>query len=80
MDNGGITQLTCIGNETPEEQRLKKQKCMELQEAVCKAYSEDKMESDESSMLSSSSLASIALVKPNFDKLPSLNNGGKNEM
>ncbi|KAK4757747.1 hypothetical protein SAY87_019048 [Trapa incisa] len=80
MDKGGISELTYVGNETPEEQLKKKQKCMELQEAVSKAFSEDKEESDRSSsMLSSSSLASMALVNPNFDKFAALKNSNENE-
>lgn len=79
MDNDGISQLTCSGNETPEEQLQKKQKRMELEEAVSKAYTEDKEESDRSSMLSSSSVASIGLVKPNFDKFTALSNSREKE-
>ncbi|KAK4761908.1 hypothetical protein SAY87_029792 [Trapa incisa] len=80
MDNGDISELTCTGNETPEEQLKKKQKRMELQEAVIKAFSADKEESDRSSsMLCSSSLASVVLVNPNPDKFASLKNSSEND-
>ncbi|OWM83127.1 hypothetical protein CDL15_Pgr011809 [Punica granatum] len=80
MDNDEISELTYDGNETPNERLRKKQRHMELQEAVSKAYSEDKEEIDRSSLLSSSSSTSIGLVDSNGNKFAAISNVKENEM
>ena len=64
MDDDDISQLAYVGNDTPEERQLKKQRYMELQEVLIKAFQEDKVEFDRSA-ISSSSSSSIGVMKPN---------------
>ncbi|GMY36325.1 BTB/POZ domain and ankyrin repeat-containing protein NPR1-like [Fagus crenata] len=64
MDDDDISQLAYVGNDTPEERQLKKQRYMELQEVLIKAFQEDKVEFDRST-ISSSSSSSIGVMKPN---------------
>lgn len=65
MDADDISQLACLGNDSPEERLLKKQRYMELQEVLNKAFDEDKQENDRSAMSPSASSTSRGLVKPN---------------
>nr|XP_023904292.1 BTB/POZ domain and ankyrin repeat-containing protein NPR1-like [Quercus suber] len=64
MDDDDISQLAYVGNDTPEERKLKRQRYMELQEVLIKAFNEDKQEYDRSA-ISSSSSSSIGVMKPN---------------
>lgn len=64
MDDDDISQLAYVGNDTPEERKLKRQRYMELQEVLIKAFNEDKQENDRSA-ISSSSSSSIGVMKPN---------------
>lgn len=64
MDDDDISQLAYVGNDTPEERKLKRQRYMELQEVLIKAFNEDKQDFDRSA-ISSSSSSSIGVMKPN---------------
>lgn len=55
MDNDDLSEIACVGNETPEEHRSKRQRYMELQEILTKAFTEDKEEFDRANNASSSS-------------------------
>ena len=46
MDADDLSEIACMGNDTAEERQLKKQRYMELQEVLSKAFSEDKQEFD----------------------------------
>lgn len=46
MDADDLSEIAYMGNDTPEERQLKKQRYMELQEILSKAFSEDKLEFD----------------------------------
>lgn len=59
MNNEGLPQLTWHGKETPEERQAKRQRHVELQDVVSKAYTEDKEEFDKCN-----SSISIGLAKP----------------
>ncbi|KAM7258097.1 hypothetical protein ACFE04_013838 [Oxalis oulophora] len=68
MDAEDITQLAYLGNDTPEERQLKRQRYLELQDVLSKAFNEDKEEFDKSvSALSSSSSSTKSKVtaRPN---------------
>ncbi|KAH7519224.1 BTB/POZ domain and ankyrin repeat-containing protein NPR1 [Ziziphus jujuba] len=65
MDADDLSQLAYLGNDTPEERLVKKQRYMELQEDLNKAFKEDKEEFDRSAISSSSSSTSVGVVKPN---------------
>ncbi|XP_024015853.1 regulatory protein NPR1 isoform X2 [Eutrema salsugineum] len=58
MDCEDLTQLACEGEDTPEKRIQKKQRYMEIQETVKKAFSEDKEEFGNSSLSASSSSTS----------------------
>ncbi|XP_010545358.1 PREDICTED: regulatory protein NPR1 [Tarenaya hassleriana] len=58
MDAEDLSQLACIENDTIEERLQKKQRYMELQDALGKAFNEDKENFDKSSITSSSSSTS----------------------
>lgn len=69
MDADDLSEIAYMGNDTPEERRLKKQRYMELQEILTKAFTEDKEEFAKANNLSSScSSTSKGVDKPN--KLP----------
>ncbi|VFQ81354.1 unnamed protein product [Cuscuta campestris] len=55
MDNDDLSEIACVGNETPEEHRSKRRRYMELQEILTKAFTEDKEEFDRANNVSSSS-------------------------
>lgn len=66
MDNEDLSEIACMGNETPEERQAKKQRYMELQEILTKAFTEDKEEFDKANNISSSSSStSLAAVNSN---------------
>ncbi|CAK9144139.1 unnamed protein product [Ilex paraguariensis] len=66
MDADDISQLAYVGNDTPEERELKKQRHMELQEVLSKAFREDKEEFNKTiNMSSPSSSTSVGVLKPN---------------
>ncbi|KAF5481825.1 hypothetical protein F2P56_002445 [Juglans regia] len=58
MDADDISELAFLENDNPEDQLLKKQRYIELQEVIKKAFDEDKEEFDRSAMLSSASTSS----------------------
>ncbi|CAH2048322.1 unnamed protein product [Thlaspi arvense] len=58
MDCDDLTQLACEGEDTPEKRIQKKQRYMEIQETVKKAFIEDKEEFGNSSLSASSSSTS----------------------
>ncbi|XP_012076962.1 BTB/POZ domain and ankyrin repeat-containing protein NPR1 isoform X2 [Jatropha curcas] len=65
MDAEELSQLAYLGNETSEERLQKKQRFMELQEVLTKAFTEDKQEFDRSTISSSSSSKSVGAVRSN---------------
>ncbi|KAI4335280.1 hypothetical protein L6164_013942 [Bauhinia variegata] len=65
MDADDLSQLACMGNDTPEERLVKRRRYTELQEVLSKAFDEDKEEFDRSTMSSSSSSTSIGVARPN---------------
>ncbi|OIT37731.1 PREDICTED: BTB/POZ domain and ankyrin repeat-containing protein NPR1 [Nicotiana attenuata] len=69
MDADDLSEIAYMGNDTAEERQLKKQRYMELQEILTKAFTEDKEEFDKTNNISSScSSTSKGVDKPN--KLP----------
>lgn len=67
MDADDLSEIAYMGNDTPEERQLKKQRYMELQEVLTKAFSEDKQEFDRNNYLpSSSSSTSMGIMKSNM--------------
>ncbi|KAK6236505.1 hypothetical protein SCA6_011842 [Theobroma cacao] len=75
MDADDLSQLACGGNDTPEERLVKKQRYVELQDVLSKAFNEDKVEFDRSTISSSSSSKSIGVSRPN-GKLTGSGRGG----
>ncbi|KAA8534823.1 hypothetical protein F0562_029735 [Nyssa sinensis] len=65
MDADELSELAYLGKDTPKERQLKKQRYMELQEVLSNAFNEDKEEFNKSNISSSSSSASIGVVRPN---------------
>ena len=65
MDADDLSQIACLGNDTPEERLLKRQRYHELQEVLSKAFNEDKQDFDRSVISSSSSTQSIGTVRYN---------------
>ncbi|XVE97972.1 hypothetical protein REPUB_Repub03eG0064900 [Reevesia pubescens] len=65
MDADDLSQLACGGNDGPEERLVKRQRYMELQDVLTKAFHEDKEEFDRSTISSSSSSKSIGVTRPN---------------
>ena len=65
MDADDLSQIACLGNDTPEERLLKRQRYHELQEVLSKAFNEDKQDFDRSVISSSSSTQSIGTVRSN---------------
>ncbi|KNA06459.1 hypothetical protein SOVF_180800 [Spinacia oleracea] len=55
MDAEDLSQLAFLGKDTPEERQRKRKRYLELQDALTKAFSEDKEEFDRSTLSSSSS-------------------------
>ncbi|PHT43012.1 Regulatory protein NPR1 [Capsicum baccatum] len=68
MDADDLSEIAYMGNDTPEERELKKQRYMELQEILTKAFTEDKEEFAKTNVSSSCSSTSKGVDKPN--KLP----------
>lgn len=68
MDADDLSEIAYMGNDTPEERQLKKQRYMELQEILSKAFTEDKEEFAKTNISSSGSSTSKGVDKPN--KLP----------
>lgn len=58
MDCEDLSVLACIDEDTPEKRLQKKQRYMEIQETLQKAFSEDKEEFGKSSLSASSSSTS----------------------
>ncbi|KAJ0090668.1 hypothetical protein Patl1_13492 [Pistacia atlantica] len=65
MDADDLTQLACIGNDTPDERFLKRTRYKELQEVLFQAFNQDKEEFDRSAISSSSSSKSVNLLSHN---------------
>ena len=65
MDADDLSQLAYLGNGTTEERQQKKQRYMELQDLLTKAFDEDKQEFDRSNISSSSSSKSMGVVRSN---------------
>ncbi|XP_059284166.1 BTB/POZ domain and ankyrin repeat-containing protein NPR1 isoform X2 [Lycium ferocissimum] len=66
MDADDLSEIAYMGNDTPEERQLKKQRYLELQEILTKAFTEDKEEFAKTNNLSSScSSTSKGVDKPN---------------
>ncbi|KAK9697243.1 hypothetical protein RND81_08G024400 [Saponaria officinalis] len=55
MDAEDLSQLAYLGNDTPEERSRKRRRYVELQDALTRAFTEDKEEFDRSTLSSSSS-------------------------
>ncbi|XAR67149.1 hypothetical protein NMG60_11013598 [Bertholletia excelsa] len=65
MDTEDLSDLAHLENETPEDRQLKRQRFMEIQQVLTKAFTEDKEEFDRSNNLqSSSSSTSMAVGRP----------------
>lgn len=58
MDSDDLTQLACGEGDTPEKRLQKKQRYMEIQETVKKAFTQDKEDHGNSSLSASSSSTS----------------------
>ncbi|KAF7143815.1 hypothetical protein RHSIM_Rhsim05G0018100 [Rhododendron simsii] len=69
VDDDDLSELLYIQNGTREERQLKKRRYMEIQEAITKAFHEDKEELDKSIDISSSSRPVRGVGRPN-GKLP----------
>nr|WAW84971.1 non-expressor of pathogenesis related protein [Solanum tuberosum] len=65
MDADDLSEIAYMGNDTAEERQLKKQRYMELQEILSKAFTEDKEEFAKTNMSSSCSSTSKGVDKPN---------------
>lgn len=67
MDTDDLSEIAYMGNETPEERQLKKQRYLELQEVLTKAFSEDKQDFDRNNNISSSSSSTpMEVMKSNI--------------
>ena len=76
MDADDLSELASLKNETPEERERKKQRYMELQGVLAKAFHEDKDEIDRTSNISSpSSSASKKVGKANGKRVFPKNDG-----
>ncbi|KAF8393609.1 hypothetical protein HHK36_021853 [Tetracentron sinense] len=62
MDADDLSELAYLGKDTPDERMLKKRRYLELQVILNKAFSEDKVEYEKSTISSSSSSTSIGVV------------------
>ncbi|XP_020221868.1 BTB/POZ domain and ankyrin repeat-containing protein NPR1 [Cajanus cajan] len=65
MDADDLSQLTCMGDDSPEDRLRKRGRYVELQEVLNKVFNEDKEEFDRSAMSSSSSSTSMGVVRAN---------------
>ncbi|CAA3017179.1 regulatory NPR1-like [Olea europaea subsp. europaea] len=65
MDGDDYSKITQLENNALEECPLKKRRRMELEEVLCKAFTEDKEEFDHTINMSSSSSSSVGMMKPN---------------
>ncbi|XP_030448565.2 BTB/POZ domain and ankyrin repeat-containing protein NPR1 isoform X1 [Syzygium oleosum] len=65
IDTDDLSWLATVGNDTPEERLRKRQRHIEVEEELTEAFTQDKEETDKSSILSSSSSTSISFLKPN---------------
>ncbi|RDX90906.1 BTB/POZ domain and ankyrin repeat-containing protein NPR1, partial [Mucuna pruriens] len=61
MDADDLSQLTCMGDDSPDDRLRKRRRYVELQEVLNKVFNEDKEENDRSAMSSSSSSTSIGV-------------------
>lgn len=68
MDADDLSEIAYMGNDTPEERLLKKQRYMELQEILSKAFTEDKEEFAKTNISSSGSSTSKGIDKLPFRK------------
>lgn len=68
MDTDDLTEIAYMGSDTPEERQLKKQRYVELQQVLTRAFSEDKEEFDKVKESSISSSTSLGVMKSK-DKL-----------
>lgn len=68
MNTDDLTEIAYMGNDTPEERQLKKQRYVELQQVLTRAFSEDKEEFDKVKESSISSSTSLGVMKSK-DKL-----------
>ncbi|GAU33566.1 hypothetical protein TSUD_143580 [Trifolium subterraneum] len=69
MDADDLSQLACMGNDSPEDRQAKRRRYGELQEVLNKVFHEDKEEYDRSAISSSSSSTSIGIARPNNSKI-----------
>ncbi|KAL2327216.1 hypothetical protein Fmac_020643 [Flemingia macrophylla] len=65
MDADDLSQLTCTGDDSPEDRQRKRRRYVELQAVLNKVFNEDKEEFHRSAMSSSSSSTSMGVVRPN---------------
>ncbi|KAL3732879.1 hypothetical protein ACJRO7_022401 [Eucalyptus globulus] len=65
IDTSDLSWLGTVGDDSPEEQLRKKQWHIEVEEEMTEAYTQDKEETDKSSILSSSSSTSLSFLKSN---------------
>jgi len=65
MDADDLSQLACMGHDSPEDRLVKRRRYAELQEVLNKVFHEDKEEFDKSGMSSSSSSTSIGMPRAN---------------
>lgn len=65
MDADDLSQLACMGRDSPEDRQVKRRRYAELQEVLNKVFHEDKEEFDKSGMSSSSSSTSIGMPRAN---------------
>lgn len=65
IDTDDLSWLATVGDDTPEERLRKRQRHIEVEEEMTEAFTQDKEETDKSSILSSSSSTSISFLKPN---------------
>ncbi|KAF5748469.1 regulatory protein NPR1 isoform X1 [Tripterygium wilfordii] len=65
MDADDLSQLAYLGDDTPKERLVKRQRYMELQQVLSKAFSEDKEDFDKSAISSSSSSKSMGVMRSN---------------
>lgn len=65
MDADDLSQLTCMGDDSPEDRQRKRRRYVELQEILNKVFYEDKEEFDRSAISSSSSSTSRGVVRHN---------------
>lgn len=64
MDRNDYPEIARLGNGFPDDCPLKKQRRMEIEEVLTKAFTEDKEEFDRTMNISSSS-SSVGILRPN---------------